>query len=69
MKFDKMFFQVSFEHEGAGAKFAFVFSFILMHPEVLQDVLLFSEDLGASIKLAFKTGGKPVGIFIKNTKE
>ena len=64
-----MFLQVSLEHEGPAAKLASIFSFILMHPEVLQDVLLFSEDLGAPVKLAFKTGGKPIGIFIENTKK
>ena len=40
-----------------------------MHPEVFQDVLLFSEHLGAAFELAFKAGGKPIGLFIENTKE
>ena len=69
MKFNKMFLQVSFQHKGSVAELALIFSFVLMHSEVLQDVLLFSEHLGASFKLAFKAGGKPVGLFIENTKE
>jgi len=64
-----MFLQVSLEHEGPVAKLASIFSFILMHPKVLQNVLLFSEDLVAAVKLAFETCGKPIGIFIENTKE
>lgn len=40
-----------------------------MHPEVLKNILLLGEDLGATLELAFEAGGKPVGIFIKNTKE
>ena len=64
-----MFLQVSFQHKGSVAELAFIFSFVLMHPEVLQDVLLFSEHLGAAFKLTFKAGGKPIGIFIENTKK
>ena len=64
-----MLFQISFENEGSITEFALIFSLVLMHAEVLQNVLLLGEGLVAAVEPTLETRGISVCVLVENSEK